>query len=1316
MLKNLISTVIFGIVLVVLYNELWNTSFVEIDRIHEVREQSVQLAEEGNYDDAIFQLENLLKLAPDDQLLWADYLVVLNQSGQSKQAIKLAKEKDLANIPSYALKELFEGAISLGDVEFAQRLAASEISQSEQPVNVVINRATQLYDAGYSAQAHELLDYSKPISEEDSLNLVVTRIVLLERSDPWQAQQETQKLLFEENVNRIELWEIYKNYWIGQAREGNTAEAIVQLRHVVDRAPTELNLASELLVLLSWNSDFIEAESIFDSISNKKELPAYVREAAALTLYNRGRLTESRDIYVQLLSEETENKEYKKGLAKVYIELKQPYEAIALLQPISASVDNDTLIIIGLAQQQAGRYEQALHSLSTAIHSDTKKDDSAYFAWADSLEKTAQVKSIEYVWPRYAVPLDKAPASVSKRVQNLLAGNASRHASRVVRDKHTFNLQRTRRQAAIARQQGRSTQAITLYKNGLSRVENDREMQLGLALTYIDVGDESRASKLLMQLRDRYPLDREILDASVYHAQKFSQNKYLAGYLKELILLTEGVEQERYISTWLLLVDNNDLYVSRQDKLIALNELSHIANNELATAQLRNLFAEQRCSDARSALSTISENKASSLQLEFAAYVARSCTFAKDSLTLYEEGMRRFPTQSVFVTGSILAFTDMNDYEQAEQRVTQFSAQYEANNEFILAQAYLRFSQEDYAASLLLYEQVLSVNANHHEAYVGWVLSQAELEQADEAIQYAQNKPDLFSNLHWKRLYELRAGQLIRMAEAGSLKSRIPNAHESIVAIDTQLEFLQEHFPEDNISRRNAQLNKVRAYTLADQAPQAVAIYESLDLNLEQVPTWGLVNASEAYLQNQQPEKAITLANHALQENPTDLNILSIIFYAQLDVENYQAADVTRHMMMDIIQGHEITDGRAHWVTRLDALFEAYQNRLNIAEKKLDSLQAKAPEDQQVAMTRATIYRWRGWPNKALETLEAIPENSVDDVSLNAAKANTLIDRQSFNEAEAVISELMDEHFYHRDVENISERWRIHNLRQYTAEVLYGESSGNAFGNEELTFEQRLYSSPINNHFRTYARHRYEFAKFPEGNGYLNRVGVGGEYRSKSFDVTAEANASTRDSSDPGLTVGGVWRLGDHISFSGEAQTFSRLVPLRGNNDDVKGKSITVGARYRWNETHHTRISAGYADFDDGNERKFFFIENQHGLYQSAHHRLSLSQEFYTSENEEIDAFYFNPERDNSIRVAGIYDGVIWRRYTRQWTHRLTVGLGNYNQRGEGSAGIWDLEYLQSWQLDPTLEVKYGYIHRRRTYDGNPESFNAGIASLNWRF
>jgi biofilm PGA synthesis protein PgaA len=249
-----------------------------------------------------------------------------------------------------------------------------------------------------------------------------------------------------------------------------------------------------------------------------------------------------------------------------------------------------------------------------------------------------------------------------------------------------------------------------------------------------------------------------------------------------------------------------------------------------------------------------------------------------------------------------------------------------------------------------------------------------------------------------------------------------------------------------------------------------------------------------------------------------------------------------------------------------------------------------------------------------------------------------------------------------------------------------------------------------------YGRHRYNYAEFPEGNGYLNRIGIGGEYRSKFLDATLEVNASTRDSSDPGVSLGAVWKLDDYLSISADMQTYSDLTPLRAINDDVEAGSLVLGARYRWNENRFASIAAGLVDFDDGNDRKFIFLKHQHGIYQSAYHQWSLSQEFYASENDEVDAFYYNPEEDYSFRGAAIYDGLIWRRYEKEWTHRLTLGVGNYKQKEESNAGIWDLEYIQRWQLDPTLEIRYGYIHRRRTYDGDAESFNAGIANINWRF
>ena len=247
-------------------------------------------------------------------------------------------------------------------------------------------------------------------------------------------------------------------------------------------------------------------------------------------------------------------------------------------------------------------------------------------------------------------------------------------------------------------------------------------------------------------------------------------------------------------------------------------------------------------------------------------------------------------------------------------------------------------------------------------------------------------------------------------------------------------------------------------------------------------------------------------------------------------------------------------------------------------------------------------------------------------------------------------------------------------------------------------------------------RDRYDWTEFTEDNGNLHRIGLGAEYNDHNFYLSGEVNGSVRDDADVGVTINGIWKLDDHWRLFGDVQTYSRHVPLRAINAGVDGESIGAGFQYRWNESRYLRASASYTDFSDGNERSSFFVIHEHDIYQSAHHQFYLSEEFYASHNTLDNVIYYNPENDYSFRLSAKYHGVIWREFDDSLTHRFVIGVGNYKQDGESNAGIWDIEYQHKWAVDSSLEVTYGYLHRRRTYDGEAESYNAITGSLNWRF
>ncbi|MFK7794250.1 MAG: poly-beta-1,6 N-acetyl-D-glucosamine export porin PgaA [Gammaproteobacteria bacterium] len=1316
MLKHIFSLLVLSAVMLVFYNEYFDTPFVNQAELTATREKAVALADEGKYQESITIFEALIEVAPESKEVWGDYLLVLLRANQKDQAYLLSKQKEIELIPAYAFKDLFELAVENNDGDFAELLARAEVKNSKVSAHIAIERAQRLAENGLVVNASSLIDYTQQFLPDGLSDLAVTRLMILSKTDPFQAQQQAKILLTSNDSVSNEVWTLYVNYWVEQARKGNPDKAIAALKPLLDKAPDEVNLKLDYLVMLTWDDQFNHAGTIYDEYLLTQPLPDYVKSAAAQTLYNLRRLDESKELYKQLLASDPANVEYKKGLAKVYVELNQPSEALAILQPSSSLVDHDARIIIGLAQQQLGRDEEALASLSAALNSRKVEDDRTYHVWLQSFQQALKNNPIDELWPRYSFPLETAPADVLAYLNNKISNQKRAKAVKNKPNRSNSRLEYIRLNAATSRQQGNSAKAIKFYKKALAYRPKDKDLQLGLALVLIDSGESKKSMKILANLYQKYPYDRQVLDANVYYAQEFGRADMQAEYLRQLAEISKGVERENYIASWLNVVSSDNNFVGIDTQLVEMSKFSVQNHPQINVAKARLMYTHQRCDRAKRVLRRVDKYSLSKDQLEQLAYISRHCGYSDIAFDLYEEGMLRFPSEAVFFAGAILVATDMENYSQAKSVVDCCEDRFNRDLDFNLARAYLYFNLREYQSALDAYKEVLRVESRNQEAKVGRIMALAELGMAEAAFIQAQSGEIEISNSQWKRLHELKIQQVLMQAVNSEPVFRESFANEAVKSVDHFLEFLNSNLPDDSIARRNALLNKVHAQTLSGLHAEAIATYESLGLSVEDIPVWGNVHAAEAYAGNRQPEKAVQILEYANDKEPDNLNILSALMFASIDMEDYDNAGVAMSRMNKIVEGQEVNDGRTHWVARLDAMFQAYQNRLKEAEKRLLALQANAPSDPDILKNLAIVNRWRGLTNKSSALLGDASQVLGQDMSIGVAKTSLLIDSQQYSKARQNLQKLNAEYSYHKDVKRLQKRWDTHVKRLYTLSTQYGESSGNALGNKDFTIEQRLYTAPIYDQYRVYVRDRYDWAEFPEDNGNLHRVGIGGEYRSDSYDVSAEINASVRDDTDPGVTLNGVWKRDDHVSLFGELQSYSRNVPLRAINADIDGESVSAGAQYRWDESHYLRASASFTDFSDGNQRTSFFIQHEHDVYQSAHHQIYLSEEFYISENTEDDVGYFNPEGDYSFRVAAKYRGVIWREYEKSLTHRLNLGIGNYKQENESNAGIWDIEYRQQWAPSHDFEVDYGVLHRRRSYDGEAESYNAISASVNWRF
>ena len=251
MLKHLVSLMVLGIVLYMLYGEFLETPFVNTGELSTVREKAVHLANQGEFNKSLELFKSLLEVAPNNREIWGDYLLVLARANQKDKAIRKAKSKRLDLIPSYAFKELFDIAIYNNDWAFAQQLVQSEILVSKNPIEVAIHRSTTITNHGHLELATEILVFTKYIYPNSNGALDTAMIQSMLRTDPSRAHLEAKKLLTDDAENRDELWRLINDYWVQQARQGNIKPAIEALEFKINQAPTTVKF--DYFVLLTWD-------------------------------------------------------------------------------------------------------------------------------------------------------------------------------------------------------------------------------------------------------------------------------------------------------------------------------------------------------------------------------------------------------------------------------------------------------------------------------------------------------------------------------------------------------------------------------------------------------------------------------------------------------------------------------------------------------------------------------------------------------------------------------------------------------------------------------------------------------------------------------------------------------------------------------------------------------------------------------------------------------------------------------------------------------------------------------------------------------
>lgn len=695
------------------------------------------------------------------------------------------------------------------------------------------------------------------------------------------------------------------------------------------------------------------------------------------------------------------------------------------------------------------------------------------------------------------------------------------------------------------------------------------------------------------------------------------------------------------------------------------------------------------------------------------ARAARDLGRHPQALWLYDALLSRRPDALDAALGRALTLADAGRNTEAAAALDAIFHRAPQNREVLRAMAYAAERAGDWANAALAHTRLLAIDQQDGAAARGRIMAVANMGAPHLALTLADERPELLKPEERRRLLGDRAAAAIRWGEQEPLERarRYADTDRALADLDAACACDWDAVDPGDAARRRLVFDRMVALRDRSRMREVIAHHRRLAAAGIPLPPYVLLAAGDAYLYEREPEPALVLYQQADALQPQNFETRLSLFYALVELDRF-------HEALAVIDA--LAAGQPAWRQRRGsrvyrtnpprfradlaaALGRAYAEDLAGAERRLTAMADLAPANTDIRREVATVWRWRGLPARAERAYEQVLTREPDQAGAAIGLAAAHFDLRDWARAGTQIAALEAAHPEDLPVQRLARGWWLHNRPEIYVEGRGGESSGGTFGAESQGGEAWLYSAPLQERYRAFLHTQVDRAVFTEGTGEAYRPGAGVEYRDRDWRLSGELGEGLGDNTDPMLALAAARRLGDRWNLDGALELNSAQMPLRGQRAGVRGHLFSLGATYRWHESQ--RLAAGYSvvDMDDGNLRQSLSANFERRLIGLPSYTLNARIEAYASDNTEDNVIYYNPDSDAALSLTFDNRWRLYRRYEREFAHRLQAELGRYWQEHEASATLWSLRYEQQLKLNDRVELVYGVARSRRVYDGDPE-------------
>ena len=516
-----------------------------------------------------------------------------------------------------------------------------------------------------------------------------------------------------------------------------------------------------------------------------------------------------------------------------------------------------------------------------------------------------------------------------------------------------------------------------------------------------------------------------------------------------------------------------------------------------------------------------------------------------------------------------------------------------------------------------------------------------------------------------------------------------------------------------------ARWDRILALRLQERMKEILAEYEDLIYLGKDVPFWIHETAVDAYLYEENPDKALEIYQDVLKNTSNSYNARLGIYSALVELGRYKQAsqvlaDLDRDTPKKIMERGILTENwrKADLATN-KAWLLMYQDRSNEADLYLQHIVSKAPFNTNILSAQAQNYLWRGWPRKSLEHFKIIKTIDPDLVHMNIGYAQALNENHHKKQARALIHKLSQEHRANKHISRIQRQFDVEEMTTLSISAAYTEEFP---GQDEWQVSMRL-DQPINFDHTLFVETIRRETTNEAGNSIVHKAYVGDQWQpNNSWKFIGALSLDYNEGDDLGGLGTVAWTPDDYWTFDFGFESNVLSVPLRSRIEGVNADEYSFSSTLRSSEMFNTSIGLSLKDFDDSNKNFNYFWRTDTSLLRRAYWKLRIQTDFNYATYDLQNVSYFSPESIYSIYLIPYLEHVWYRQYEKAMVDRLYLGIGQQWQHGFGQENVGFIRYEQDYRISDRNNFVWGIRYNLNSYDGEDVNSLNIYTSLRMKF